>query len=310
MYLKQPIGGIIPAVLFPRDESGRAHWESFEATVAFLKSQGAAGVCVNGATGEYAAASSAERLRAVEVARAVIGSDGLVVSGTGAAFWTESAQLAHDAEKAGADVHLVPVPHFFPYEPDDVEEFYLRMSDAVTAPILIYNLPSFTTGVATDVALRLIGGDNRVAGIKDSSGSLEILERLTAEGPASAVRLVGSDNVLSEAIERGLCQGGISGPAGVIPEMTVTLWNAARNGDKALFAAANQVQEELLVELAEWPVPWALKLMAECRGMGPAATPLPLSPRRRERADHFRAWFRAWWPTALSRLGFAADPRA
>jgi 4-hydroxy-tetrahydrodipicolinate synthase len=309
MYPKRPISGIIPAVLFPRDENGRARWEDFESTAVFLKSAGVAGLCVNGATGEYAAASAGERLRALEIARAVMGTDGLVVAGAGAAFWTESARLAREAEAVGADVHLVPVPHFFPYEPGDVAEFYLRMSDAVEAPILIYNLPAFTTGVETSVALDLIRGDNRVAGIKDSSGSLAILEALTADGPAEAIRLVGHDGVVAEGLSRGLCQGAISGPAGVIPEMTVTLWRASESGDKALFQAASQVQDELLAELAEWPVPWGLKLMAECRGLGPSTTPLPLSAHRRERAARFQQWFRQWWPGALTRLGFERDPR-
>jgi len=286
----------------PRDMKGMPVWDSFEANCRFLKAQGVSGLCVNGATGEYAAATAEERKRAVAVARSVMQSDGLVVSGVGATSFCDSVNFARDAEEAGADAHLLPAPHFFPYEQDDIGEFYRRTAEAVELPVLIYNLPAFTGGLSKELALDLIREPGRIVGIKDSSGRLDVLEALTNEGPADAVRLVGNDSALVEALQRGLCGGAISGVAGVLPELTLGLWNASSDGDAEQFSRSAGLLDELLVELGPWPTPWGLKLMAELRGLGPASIALPLSQQRQRQAERFGEWFSAWWTGALETL--------
>ena len=47
--------GVISALLLPRDAAGVPAWEAFEANAAYAIRAGLTGVCVNGATGEYAA---------------------------------------------------------------------------------------------------------------------------------------------------------------------------------------------------------------------------------------------------------------
>ncbi len=303
------IGGVIAAVLLPRETNGRPDWDSFEANCKFLKAQGVAGLCVNGATGEYAGATAEERGRAVSIARGVMGSDGLVVSGAGATSWVESVRLAQDAERNGADAHLVPAPHFFPYDQNDLAEFYRKFAESVHLPSLIYNLPAFTGGVEKELALELIREPGRIVGIKDSSGRLDILEALTAGGPQDAVRLVGNDAVLAEALQLGICGGAISGVACVLPELTLGLWHAAKSGDAVQFGLASDLLNQLLVELGPWPTPWGLKLVAEIRGLGPASIALPLSAARLRQAERFASWFGPWWAAALETLE-APEPQS
>lgn len=302
-----PLGGVICAALMPRDAEGRPAWEEFETLLAFLRQHGVAGVCVNGATGEYSRASQEERRTAAAIARRVMGSGGLVLSGEGAGSLTETVRLAQEAEEAGADAHLVPPPHFFPYEQDDVDEFYRRVAAAVERPVLIYNLPSFTTGVRGDVALELIQSEERIAGIKDSSGRLDILEALTAGPAPRAARFVGNDSVLAEALERELCDGVISGVACVLPELTVALWEAGRGGDAAVFQSARALVAEFIEVLDAWPVPWGLQVIAGARGLCRASSSIPFSERRRRQAAAVRAWFEPWWQAAHTAL--APAPR-
>jgi 4-hydroxy-tetrahydrodipicolinate synthase len=302
------VGGVISAVLFYRNEEGGPLWDAFENNLALLKSCGVDGLCVNGATGEYASASREERRQAVSLARRAMGSHGIVVSGAGAASWLETLQLARDAESEGADAHLVPAPHFFPYQQSDLAEFYCRTAAALTRPVIIYNLPQFTGKVERELALTLIRDQSiNVAGIKDSSGNLDILEALTVEGPADAVRLVGNDGVLAKALQQCLCGGMISGVAGVLPELNQGLWEASRRGDSQLFESAALLLAQFIERLNPWPTPWGLKLAAQVRGIGPASIALPLSPERATQASEFRNWFEPWWAAAREALSTVKD---
>lgn len=302
MSRNRTIGGMVAAALLPRDAEGRPLWETFESSLVFLKARGVAGICVNGATGEYASASAEERRYAVKLARCVMKEDGLVISGAGGCSLVETLRRARDAEKEDADVHLVPAPHFFPYTQDDLAEFYRRVAAAVTRPVLIYNLPQFTSGVDKPLALELIRGEERIAGIKDSSGRLEILAALSSGGPAAAVRFVGNDSVLAEALRNRWCTGGISGVACVLPELVLALWRSGEEPASETFSAAERLLDEFIAQLGPWPTPWGLKLVAEYRGFGPACPAVPLSAARRGQAQSFRAWFKPWWAAALQAL--------
>lgn len=306
MYLNRQIGGVISAVLFYRDERSRPDWEAFERNLALLKGAEVDGVCVNGATGEYAGATAAERREAVARARRVLEGGGAVISGAGATSLHETVEHARAAEEEGADAHLIPVPHFFPYSQSDVGEFYRRAAAELKRPVLIYNLPQFAGRVELPLALELIRDTgNRIAGIKDSSGGLDILEALTEGGPSDAVRLVGNDSVLGEALQRGLCQGMISGVAGVLPELNRGVFDAWKSAERNRFDAAAQLLAEFIERIDVWPVPWGLKLAAEARGIGRATFALPLSNERKRQAEDFRKWFEPWWASVTEMQALA-----
>jgi 4-hydroxy-tetrahydrodipicolinate synthase len=287
------LGGVIPAVLMPRDESGLPIWADFDRNVQFLFECGVPGVCVNGATGEYAGCSNEERLEAVSRARRLAGSGGMLVAAVGSMRWEETVRLALEAEDAGADALLIPAPHFFSYEQGDLVEFYRQTVAKVHVPALIYNLPAFTGGLEPQVAVDLIREVEGIAGIKDSSGRLDILEALSLDG-RGAVRLVGNDSVLANALSRGLCDGTISGVAGVLPELNLALVESA-SGDPSGFSRLEKHLADLIEQLDVFPTPWGLKLIAGCRKLHPASFSLPLSEARQKQVADFRAWFSAWW---------------
>ena len=306
MIERSQFAGVIAALLLPRDDLGRPEWGAFERNARFVLDMGAVGLCVNGATGEFAGASQAERREAVVRARRVSGS-ALVVSGIGGTRWTEILALGREAEGAGADALLVPTPYFFSYALEDLAEFYRRLAVEFGIPLLIYNLPAFTGGLDAALAFQLIQELPGIAGVKDSSGQLDLLELLTIAQFGKALRLVGNDTVLAEALTRGLCDGTISGVAGVLPELTVALWKSAAGTDAALFNRLASRLETLIEELDEFPTPWGLKLIAELRGLGPASIGLPLSAERQREAAQFAEWFPRWWKDADADLAKALN---
>jgi 4-hydroxy-tetrahydrodipicolinate synthase len=157
----------------------------------------------------------------------------------------------------------------------------------IPIPILLYNLPQFTNGFEPASVLELIDSVPNIVGIKDSSGSLDVLRTLTGRGHEGVCRIIGNDQALVEAVQSGWCDGVISGVAGVLPELTVSVFRKPE--------CHRQRLNELIDQLNNWPTPWGLKLIGEFRRMAEARLPFPLSPARKAEAANFAQWFSGWW---------------
>jgi 4-hydroxy-tetrahydrodipicolinate synthase len=268
--------GVSAAVLTPRTDTDSLAEGQFRQSLEFLLARGIRSFALNGATGEFCLTTSAQLKRILANAPAITDSDGQFVVGIGAPGYTSSIELGRIAADAGAKAVLLPMPYFFPYEQADLRVFVTRVADALSVPVLLYNLPQFTSGLAPQTSLALIREHENVAGIKDSSGSLDTLRLLTGEG-VDCCRIVGSDSALGAALEEGISDGVVSGVAGVLPE---------------LIRAVNGHLEAFIEEINPLPVPWGLKIVAEERQLGPATFAIPVAPERQRQIEHLRTWYR------------------
>jgi 4-hydroxy-tetrahydrodipicolinate synthase len=285
------LDGVSAAVLTPRTDTDSVAEEQFRHNLYFLLARGIRSFALNGATGEFCLTSPAELERILANASPITNFDGQFVVGIGTPGYTTSVELGRMAADAGAKAVLLPMPYFFPYEQSDLRAFVTRVADALSIPVLLYNLPQFTSAIAPQTSLQLIREHENIAGIKDSSGSLETLRLLTAEG-VDCCRIVGSDTALGRALEEGVCDGVVSGVACVLPELIQRVFAGGISAPDSLeFRAANDHLEALIEEINVLPVPWGLKVVSEERQLGPAKFALPIAPERQLQIAQLRTWF-------------------
>ena len=252
------------------------------------------GFVLTGGTGEYPDLSLEQRKALLERAAATLGGRAWLIASCGAMRLDQTAELARHALDLGADAILLPPPHFYRYGQQDLEDFFRAAAARIDGPLLVYNLAGFTSPIDAAVIVKLIETVPNIVGVKDSSGKLDALEMLTARPDLGACRILGNDLALVEAIERKLLDGVISGPASVIPEPIVALFDAAGAGDAVRFAAAAELFREALSRLERLPYPWALKRIAEARGLFPARLPFESGPVRRQDLADFDGWLPGW----------------
>jgi 4-hydroxy-tetrahydrodipicolinate synthase len=272
-------------VLAPRDAAGALDERAFRSAVEFLLARNLNRFVLNGATGEYCLGSPHDLRRMLAICRELAGPQSEFLSGIGSAGLPGTIALADAAQELGAKALLLPMPHFFPYEQEDLIAYCTEVARRVSSPILLYNLPRFTSPLEARTVSALVESVPNIIGIKDSSGSLAILRAL----PLSACRIVGDDSVLADALRNDVCDGAISGVAGVLPELIHAVWHRLPGVDSAL--------AELCMQLSTLPVPWGLKWIAESRGISRAGFSQPVSVQRQEQARVFVRWFEQWWPT-------------
>ncbi len=279
------------ALLTPRSADGAVNLDALERNADFVLARGVTAIVPAGGTGEYFGLSSMQRKAIVERLAPVARGRGLLIVGVGAATMPEAVALARHAFESGAHAVLLPGPHFFRYGDDELRQYFREAARAIAGPVILYNLAGFLSPIHEDVVVELLQSEPWLVGIKDSSGSLAILRRLTRERLA-CVRIQGHDARLAESLREGLLEGAISGPAGVVPEMSAALFRTGGNGPA--FARADRFNDEFIGQLERFPYPWALKWVAERRGLSEATLPFPLSPAQERSKLEFLDWFDDW----------------
>ncbi|MCU1321972.1 MAG: hypothetical protein JWM43_1621 [Acidobacteriaceae bacterium] len=251
---------------------------------------------MNGATGEFCL-TTPEQLRTIlaTVQQASAGK-AEILCGVGAAGVVQARELASIAEHAGVKGLLLPMPYFFPYQQEDLELFCREVATSTQLPILLYNLPQFTSGLEKETVRRLIVEVPNIIGIKDSSGSLEILRDLTQHG-VDACRIVGNDSALAPALCEAVCDGVVSGVACALPEVILEIYQS--EPESADFVRVDALLREFIAQLDPFPTPWGLKWAAEARGILRATFSQPITEHRTEQHMALNAWLAEWLPAAL-----------
>ena len=275
----------------PRSAQGQLDIPAFQRHILFLAAKGISGFALNGATGEYCLATEADLTQVLRAVRETLGAQVTLLAGIGGASDLQSLRLLAVAEREHANGVLLPMPYYFPYAQQDLLAFVGGVASRASIPVLLYNLPSFTSPLEPATSVALIQVITQVVGIKDSSGRLDTVRLLTAELP-SANRVLGNDELLYEALEQRLCDGVVSGVACVLPELMLALYRTSETNPAD--AEALRLRDSLtrfIAWLNRFPVPWGLKILAEERGLATAVFPMPLSAQRAEDRRRFSEWF-------------------
>jgi 4-hydroxy-tetrahydrodipicolinate synthase len=294
--------GLFSAAVTPRTASGAVDEDAFDRVLDLLLAAGVDGVCLGGATAEFPHATRDERVRLIGRAARRLDGKALLV-GIGASAPTDVVPLGQAAFEAGATVVLLSMPVFFRYAQEDLVAFCLDAAASLPGPVLLYDLPSFTTPLATETVLRLLDDAPNIVGIKDSSGQPDRLPQLAhARGDRPWRLLVGDDGLLVDAMAHGW-DGCISGTAGAFPELMLATTRAGRSGDQDALATLQPLLRELFAQAGVFPTPWAIRIALEARGLPTGPLPLALSPGRQAQRETFVQWVPGWLGRVEAALG-------
>jgi 4-hydroxy-tetrahydrodipicolinate synthase len=284
------IRGTHAAVLTPRKPDSSIDSLTLRSLLKFLLNAGMNGFAIGGATGEFCSLSEEELRELLDVTSEIATGDTGFLVGIGAADISGTIRRGEIARKAGAKGVLLPMPYFFPYAQEDLAAFVREVAATVDLPILLYNLPQFTSGLEPATTLELIQGCSSIEGVKDSSGSLQTLRLLSQEAP-EACRIIGNDGALPQALTEGIADAIISGVACVFPELLASIFEEGASASPKWDATVTALRD-VLTQLNKVPTPWGLKMLAEVRGIAKATFPLPLSEGRIRVRDEMAEWYR------------------
>jgi 4-hydroxy-tetrahydrodipicolinate synthase len=277
------------AVLTPRNPDHSINDAGLRSLLRFHLKKGIKGFAIGGATGEFCSITEDELRRILDIVVETVEHNATFVVGIGAADLHGTLRRGEIARRAGATAALLSMPYFFPYGQDDLGAFAHAVASGLDLPILLYNLPQFTSGLDPELTLKLIQQCPSIVGIKDSSGSLDTLRLLTREAP-QACRIVGNDSALAQALQEGVADAVISGVACAFPELIASFFVEGATVSPSWSKTVSAL-ESVIAQLNQLPTPWGLKIFAEARGLTAASFLLPLSQNREQLRVAMAEWY-------------------
>jgi 4-hydroxy-tetrahydrodipicolinate synthase len=215
--MSESFHGVLPALITPFSEDGDAVDEAaLAANVERLIGAGVGGLVPGGSTGEFTTLSNAERRQVAEVVIEAAGGRVPVVPGTGALSTRETVELSVHAERAGAAAVMVVPPFYDAPKWHELRAHYEAVADAISIPIMYYNLPGATGVELTAAQLRELP----ISSLKDTGGdAIAATELIQTGGPTL---LNGYDTLTFAALAAGV-EAIVWGAASILPEECVEL---------------------------------------------------------------------------------------
>jgi 4-hydroxy-tetrahydrodipicolinate synthase len=215
--MSEPFHGVLPALTTPfTADGGTIDTEALRALVERLIGAGVGGLVPGGSTGEFTTLTNAERRELIETTVDAAAGRVPVIAGTGALSTRETIELSIHAEQAGAAAVMIVPPFYDALSWRELHAHYTAVADAVSIPIMYYNLPSATGVKLSAEQLRELP----ITSLKDTGGdAVAATELIQTDGPTL---LNGWDTLTFAALAAGV-PAVVWGTASIIPEQCVEL---------------------------------------------------------------------------------------
>jgi 4-hydroxy-tetrahydrodipicolinate synthase len=197
----------------------------------------------------------------------------------------DSIDLAHHAQKIGADAIIAITPYFWNPSADALYDHYVRLGTATDLPMIAYNSPRMLSGaeITGELLGRLLERLPNLIALKDASFHSEKFLELsrTALAINPEFSLVTGVEFLAPSVPLG-GMGCYSSAGAISPNLCTQLWDACISGN-APRARDLQMKMLRLWELLKEQYPSSLKggMVIMGRPVGPTSPPLPTASKER-----------------------------
>lgn len=233
--------GSMPALVTPFT-NGRLDEDALVKFVEWQISEGSHGLVPVGTTGESPTLSHDEHKRVVEICIETANKRVPVIAGAGSNNTREAIDLAGHAEKVGADGLLIVTPYYNKPDQRGLYAHFKAISDAVSLPIIIYNIPPRSViDMSVDVMASLFHDCENIVGVKDATADLARVTHQRMAMGDDFIQLSGEDITAIGFNAQG-GRGCISVTANVAPRLCSEMQTAMLEGR---FKDALAIQDRL-----------------------------------------------------------------
>ncbi|MBR5156330.1 MAG: 4-hydroxy-tetrahydrodipicolinate synthase [Clostridia bacterium] len=262
MSKKTVFTGAGVAIVTPFNDSG-IDYDAFRGIIEYQIANKTDAIIVCGTTGESSTMPDEEHLAAIKFAVDTVAGRIPVIAGAGSNDTKHGVELCKSAEKLGIDGLLLVTPYYNKTSQRGLYEHYKAMAEAVSVPIILYNVPG-RTGLNIDVkTLKKLAQIDNIVGIKEASGNITYATQVAAECPELDM-YSGNDDMIVPIMSLG-GKGVISVLSNVMPAETHDICEKYLNGDVKgsleLQLKLLKLVKALFIEVNPIPVKTALNLM-------------------------------------------------
>ncbi|MBR1692818.1 MAG: 4-hydroxy-tetrahydrodipicolinate synthase [Lachnospiraceae bacterium] len=260
------------AIITPFHEDGSVNYEAFAEQIEYQIENHTDAIIVCGTTGEASTLSHEEHLDVIRYCVEKVNKRIPVIAGTGSNCTETAIYLSQEAEKAGADGLLLVTPYYNKCTQKGLAEHFTMIAEAVSLPIILYNIPGRTGGVLIqpETVVRLCREVKNIVGVKDATGNISGVARLMALAGDDVDVYSGNDDQIVPILSLG-GKGVISVLSNVAPQQTHDICEKYFAGDvegsRSIQLSAMNLIDALFSEVNPIPVKKAMNLMNKKAGV-------------------------------------------
>ena len=255
------IGGVITAMVTPFAEDRSVDEAAARQLARHLIENGSHGLVLAGTTGESPTLDDDEKLALLRAVRDEVGTDVLLICGTGSNDTRHSEKLSAAAADAGADVVLAVTPYYNKPNFAGIKAHYEAVAKAAGVPVLLYNIPSRVVVNISSEQLAELAQIENIVGVKQANDDeLRPIDGLKV--------LAGNDGTFLRTLEMGEA-GGILVASHLVGSEMREIYDAVQAGD---LDRAREIDGrlrpiyEVLGKTNPIPVKAAVDLLGICSG--------------------------------------------
>ena len=289
---KKPIfTGAATALITPTTPAG-VDYEALGKLIDWQIEKGIDALVIAGSTGEGKTLTIAEHKEVIRYSAERIAGRVPMIAGTGSNETSVSISMSKFACEAGADGLLVVTPYYIKATQNGLVKMYNMIADAVTKPIILYNVPSRTgVNIEPETYARLAEHEN-IAAIKEASSDISKIATTAALTAGKLDLYSGNDDQTLPILSLG-GKGVISVLSNLLPAETSRMCHLYLEGDTA-GATALQLRylpliHALFSEVNPIPAKAAMSAMGFCENF----LRMPLTPMEDAHKEKLLALMRA-----------------
>ena len=288
---RQPIfEGAATALITPLNEKG-VDIDAFGRLIDWQIDAGIDALVIAGTTGEGSTLSDEEHRKVLRYAAERIAGRVPMIAGTGSNDTDYAISLSRYACEVGSDALLVVTPYYNKATQNGLIQMYRTIADAVTKPMILYNVPS-RTGVNIEPSTYLALADHpNIVAIKEANGNLSKIVETAALVGDKLDLYSGNDDQVVPILSLG-GKGVISVLSNLLPAETSEMCKRWFRGDTAGSARMQcdylPLINALFCEVNPIPVKAAMAAMGYCKNY----LRLPLTPMEAAHAETLYALMR------------------
>mgnify|MGYP003591863077 CR=1 FL=1 len=276
------------ALVTPFFPDGRINYQKLDTLIERQIDNGTDAIIACGTTGESAALSYEEHVQCVQYIIDVVAKRVPVIAGSGSNDTDFALKISNACEKAGADALLMVTPYYNKTSQDGLIRHYNYVADRVSAPIILYNVPSRTGVNIRPETYFELSKHERIVAAKEANGDLGSIARTRALCNDALDIYSGCDEEITAVMAMG-GKGVISVLSNICPGPAHQIATAYLEGDTekslALQLKYMKLIDAIFMDVNPIPVKEAMNIMGfqcgECR--------MPLAPLSKKDHEKMKA---------------------
>lgn len=271
------IRGSMVALITPFNEDGSVNYDKLRELIEWHIAEQTDAILVLGTTAETPALTVTEEDEIARISIETAAGRVPIIVGSGSNNTMIAMEQSIKYEKMGADALLVITPYYNKTNKAGMVNHFYTVADAVNIPIYVYNVPGRTGVSLTYEALAEISKHKNIVGIKEASGDMSFITKISRLISDDFNVYCGNDDISIPLMSMGGA-GIISVLANILPRQTHEMAMAYLEGDVKKAADMQKYYLDfinaLFIETNPIPIKEAMNLV----GMNVGGYRMPLCP--------------------------------